>query len=101
MVFLYVRPDVARDELLLEREVDLEDEPDLDGGADLRELDPELRLLPELRLPPELLEDDEGGDFLRLCLATDAEAIIITTENAVNSVKVLFSLVSCIVVSSA
>jgi len=95
VVFLYVRPDVARDELLLEREVDLEDEPDLDGGADLRELDPELRLLPEL------LEDDEGGDFLRLCLATDAEAMIITTENAVNSVKVLFSLVSCIIVSSA
>jgi len=100
VVFLYVRPDVERDELLLERKVDPEDERELDGGADLRELDPELRLLPELRLPPELL-DDEGGDFLRLCLATDAEAIIITTENAVNSVKVLFSLVSCIIVSSA
>jgi hypothetical protein len=64
-------------------------------GADRDdELDPELRLLPEL------FDDDEGGDFLRFSLATDADVMSITTPIAVSSAAISFSFDSRMICAS-
>ncbi len=83
-----------REALPLDRGAGRDDEPERDGEADLRELDPELCLLPEL------FDDDEGGDFLRFSLATDADVMSIMTASTIGSAAISFSFDSRMICAS-
>jgi hypothetical protein len=84
---------VPRDELPLDRGAEREEPPERAGGSDLREPDPELPLLPEL------LDDDDGGDFLRLVLDADADSTSITSPTTVSSASLSFGFDSLMIES--
>jgi hypothetical protein len=84
---------VLRDVLPLDRGAEREEPPERAGGSDLREPDPELPLLPEL------LDEDDGGDFLRLVLDAEADSTSITSPSTVSSASLSFGFDSLMIKS--